>query len=234
MKPISFIGALFLTACVTINIYFPAAAAEKVADEIIKEIQQEDGKNSSPQKEQKPVEPQASQSDFKMTVYPAPHNVPTFMARKKSCNRSFLKQELFFRTRCWVYQSMGYLLDFIVTPAQAAADLSVDSPEIRRIQSRMRQRFPQLVPLYNQGWIGIKADGFLTVRGKVPLRERNKVNKLVAAENADRRSLYQAIANANGHPEWYGQIKDTFAARWVSHAHSGWWYQRLNGQWTQK
>jgi len=200
MKPISFIGALFLTACVTINIYFPAAAAEKVADEIIKEIQQEDGKNSSPQKEQKPVEPQASQSDFKMTVY----------------------------------QGVGYLLDFIVTPAQAAADLSVDSPEIRRIQSRMRQRFPQLVPLYNQGWIGIKADGFLTVRGKVPLRERNKVNKLVAAENADRRSLYQAIANANGHPEWYGQIKDTFAARWVSHAHSGWWYQRLNGQWTQK
>jgi len=172
-----------------------------VADEIIKEIQQEDGKNSSPQKEQKPVEqPQASQSDFKMTVY----------------------------------QSVGYLLDFIVTPAQAAADLSVDSPEIRRIQNRMRQRFPQLVPLYNQGLIGIKADGFLTVRGKVPLRERNKVNKLVAAENADRRSLYQAIANANGHPEWYGQIKDTFAARWVSHAHSGWWYQRLNGQWTQK
>ncbi len=200
MKPISFIGALFLTACVTINIYFPAAAAEKVADEIIKEIQQEEGENSSPQKEEKPVEPQANRAGLKMAVY----------------------------------QGLDYLLDFIITPAQAAADLSVDSPEIRRIQSRMRQRFPQLVPFYNQGWIGIKADGFLTVRGKVPLRERNKVNKLVAAENADRRSLYQAIANANGHPEWYGQIQDTFAARWVSHARSGWWYQRLNGQWTQK
>jgi hypothetical protein len=30
------------------------------------------------------------------------------------------------------------------------------------------------------------------------------------AENADRQSLYQAIANANGHPEWTTQIKSTF------------------------
>jgi hypothetical protein len=30
---------LLLTACVTINIYFPAAAAEKAADEIIKDTQ---------------------------------------------------------------------------------------------------------------------------------------------------------------------------------------------------
>ena len=39
MKKISTLSALLLTACVTINIYFPAAAADKVADEVIKEIQ---------------------------------------------------------------------------------------------------------------------------------------------------------------------------------------------------
>lgn len=33
-------GALALTACVTINIYFPAAAAEKAADRIIEEVWQ--------------------------------------------------------------------------------------------------------------------------------------------------------------------------------------------------
>jgi len=33
-----------LTACVTINIYFPAAAAEKVVDKIIDEVWQEDDK----------------------------------------------------------------------------------------------------------------------------------------------------------------------------------------------
>ena len=33
-------AAVFLTACVTINIYFPAAAAEKAADKIIDEVWQ--------------------------------------------------------------------------------------------------------------------------------------------------------------------------------------------------
>ncbi len=33
-------AALGLAACVTINIYFPAAAAEKVADKIIDEVWQ--------------------------------------------------------------------------------------------------------------------------------------------------------------------------------------------------
>lgn len=33
-------AALALSACVTINIYFPAAAAEKAADKIIEEVWQ--------------------------------------------------------------------------------------------------------------------------------------------------------------------------------------------------
>ena len=40
MKKISTLSALLLTACVTINIYFPAAAAEKAADKIIGEVWQ--------------------------------------------------------------------------------------------------------------------------------------------------------------------------------------------------
>lgn len=41
-----------LTGCVTINIYFPAAAAEKVADKIVEEVWQTDGssgKNGRPE-----------------------------------------------------------------------------------------------------------------------------------------------------------------------------------------
>ena len=34
------LSALALSACVTINIYFPAAAAEKAADKIIEEVWQ--------------------------------------------------------------------------------------------------------------------------------------------------------------------------------------------------
>lgn len=42
LKQLSAIGAvaLILPACVTINIYFPAAAAEKAADKIIDEVWQ--------------------------------------------------------------------------------------------------------------------------------------------------------------------------------------------------
>jgi hypothetical protein len=36
------IGAGLLSACVTINIYFPAAAAEKMADKLIDDIWQVD------------------------------------------------------------------------------------------------------------------------------------------------------------------------------------------------
>jgi hypothetical protein len=37
------VGATWLTGCVTINIYFPAAAAEKAADRIIDEVWQLQG-----------------------------------------------------------------------------------------------------------------------------------------------------------------------------------------------
>lgn len=45
--------ALALSACVTINIYFPAAAAEKAADKIIEEVWQTQKSDQSAGKEQK-------------------------------------------------------------------------------------------------------------------------------------------------------------------------------------
>lgn len=38
------VAAFALSACVTINIYFPAAAAEKAADKIIEEVWQQSDK----------------------------------------------------------------------------------------------------------------------------------------------------------------------------------------------
>jgi hypothetical protein len=46
-------SALLLPACVTINIYFPAAAAEKAADKIIDDVWQLKDKSSG---EQTPTE----------------------------------------------------------------------------------------------------------------------------------------------------------------------------------
>ncbi|WP_411726706.1 YdbL family protein [Methyloglobulus sp.] len=199
MKKISLLGVLMLAACVTINIYFPAAAAEKVADEIIKDIQ-----GNAPQKPEldlKP-EPKSERSDFQTSFY----------------------------------KIIDQAINHTISPAQAAeADLSIDSPEIRQLTASMEKRFSALQGFYAAGAIGIQADGFLAVRdaASVPLKDRNQVNKLVVGENADRQALYQAIANANGHPEWVTQIKSTFATRWISNAQSGWWYQS-SGVWKQK
>lgn len=194
MKKISVIGALLLTACVTINIYFPAAAAEKAADQIIRDIQQSTDS---------PESPSTSLSDWRIAFY----------------------------------QVIDGVLNVVIAPAHAQqADLSIDSPEIRRLTASMQSRFTGLKPFYDAGYIGIGSDGLLVVRdpSAVPLRDRTQVNRLVAAENADRNQLYQAIANANGQPNWFAQIKSTFAARWISNAQSGWWYQMPNGSWRQK
>ncbi|HEU0234038.1 MAG TPA: hypothetical protein VFQ94_02785 [Gallionella sp.] len=51
------LAAFALSACVTINIYFPAAAAEKAADKIIEEVWQT----------QKPDKPAANQPAAKET-----------------------------------------------------------------------------------------------------------------------------------------------------------------------
>ncbi|MFZ2171932.1 MAG: YdbL family protein [Methylococcaceae bacterium] len=206
MRNIPVLGALLLTACVTINIYFPAAAAEKAADEIIKDIQGVTPKKADPK-------PKASLADWQMTAF----------------------------------QLIDNAINIVISPAQAHGghslaqaqpqdtDLTIDSPEIRQLRATMESRFAALQPFYAAGFIGIQADGLLAVRdaASVPLKDRNQVNKLVGAENADRQSLYQSIANANGHPEWATQIKSTFAARWVSNAQPGWWYQS-SGSWKQK
>lgn len=192
MKKLSILGGLLLTACVTINIYFPAAAAEKAADTIIKDIQ---------------------------SIAPAPKP----------------KAEL----NDWQQTAMQWLdksINLVISSAHAEeANLTIDSPEIRQLRSTMEARFASLQGFYAAGYIGIQSNGLLTVRDAtaVPLQERNAVNSLVAAENADRNALYQAIANANGHPDWVADIKATFAKRWVSNAQGGWWYQS-GGKWVQK
>jgi len=201
MKKFSLVSALFLTACVTINIYFPAAAAEQVADEIIKGIQAEEIEKLE---EEGALSPQS-------------------------------KIETFDSISSASYHLLSSAFDLLIPSAQAAGvDFSVNTAEIRQLRAAMKARYAALKPFYAKGLVGIKSGGFLVNRGSIPLKDRNKVKKLLAAENADRQKLYQEIANANNHPEWFAQIKSTFATRWINHAKPGWWYQSSNGNWTQK
>jgi len=57
IKSLTFIGIALLSACVTVNIYFPAAAVQKAADEIVDEVR-------GTKDQQKPDKKPGSQSWF--------------------------------------------------------------------------------------------------------------------------------------------------------------------------
>ena len=193
---------LALSACVTINVYFPAAAAEKAADKIIEDVWGGD---------------KSSESETKRED------------NKQSALRDTAGQRV-------LLAAAASVLDFIVSPAHAQANLNVDTPAIRQLTQSMEARHAQLKKYYDAGSIGLTRDGLVQVRDQnlVPLPERNSVRKLVAEENADRTNLYREIAAANGHAEWEADIRTTFAERWASKAPAGWWYQDESGAWKQK
>lgn len=119
--------------------------------------------------------------------------------------------------------------------AQAAANMEIDTPAITALKSSMQARHTQLLLHYNSGAVGLTANGLIEVRDAtaVPLKERGGINSLVAAENADRSALYKEIAKANNHPEWEGEVRHTFAERWVGKAQPGWYY-RSGNEWVKK
>ncbi len=117
----------------------------------------------------------------------------------------------------------------------AAADLEVNTPAISALKASMQARHSQLGPFYSSGAVGLTKDAFIAIKDAtaVPLKDRGGFNSLVSAENADRTNLYKEIATANGHPEWQGDIQNTFAGRWIDKAQSGWFYQS-GGGWVKK
>ncbi len=118
----------------------------------------------------------------------------------------------------------------------AAADLEINTPAIAALKSSMQARHAQLAGHYASGAVGLTRDGFIALRDAtaVPLKDRQAVNALVAAENKDRSALYREIAVANGQPQWEADVRNTFAQRWIEKAQAGWWYQEAGGGWKQK
>lgn len=117
----------------------------------------------------------------------------------------------------------------------AAADLEVNTPAISAVKNSMQARHAQLAAHYASGAIGLTKDGLIALRDTtaVPLKDRQGINALVAAENSDRNALYKEIAVGNGHPEWKADIQGTFAGRWIDKAQSGWYYQN-DSAWVKK
>ena len=186
--------ALALCACVTINVYFPAAEAREAAREFVETVIGDDGQAAPPA-----TEP------------------PGGMAQRQ-----------------WRLDPLA-LLGIGSAHAQSQPDITIRTPAIQAIQSRMEARFATLRPHFDSGALGFSGDGTIVVRdaSQLAIRDRVAVNAAVADDNRDRKAVYREIAVANGHPEWEGQIRDVFARQWVASARPGWGYQQ-GGAWKQK
>jgi len=198
------LAAVALTACVTINVYFPAAEAKEAAREFVEKVIGDDAQPAP-----KPQDKPGGQSAY----------VPA-TERSLASRIDWLS-----------------LVGIGTAHAQGQPDITIKTPAIQAIQSRMAQRFDsQLKAHFESGALGIANDGTIDVRdaAKVPLPQRVAVNQAVAEQNRDARAVYREIAVANEHPEWEQQIRAVFARQWVDSARPGWWVQDAGGGWRQK
>ncbi|WP_461056960.1 YdbL family probable chaperone protein [Silanimonas algicola] len=206
---------VLLASCVTINVYFPAAEAQKAAEEFVEDV----------------IGGASAASGGSTSVE---HGEAGRFVAATVEGRGVVPVRVFSHTEAR-FDPLGFLI--ASAHAQENVDIRIRTPAIQAIQARMAERFQgRLAPLFDAGAMGFGNDGLVVLRdpSKVPLAQRTAANQAVAEENRDRNAVYREIAVANGHPEWETQIRQTFAKEWVAQARAGWWYQDSAGGWKQK
>jgi uncharacterized protein YdbL (DUF1318 family) len=207
LLPVKILILCLLAACVTVNVYFPAAAAEQAADRIIDTVTSQPGGA-------KPNETTPAKTPPNSRLVPT-GEPPVLLAAAGAL--------------------LNLLIP--AAKAQASPNLDVSDPQIRAVTASMQQRFGDLKKYFDAGVIGLTADGQVAVRDQnsIALADRAVVARLVAEDNRDRATLYAELAKANKHPEWEPDIRRTFARRWVERgAQPGWYYQDAGGNWVKK
>jgi uncharacterized protein YdbL (DUF1318 family) len=95
------------------------------------------------------------------------------------------------------------------------------------LQDRMKARLPEIVALKTKGVIGENYQGYLEFVGQ----SREGAN-IVAAENEDRKMLYQAIAKKTGATA--DQVGRRAALKWKANLGPGEYFKNEDGTWIKK
>lgn len=198
-------SALLLTACVTINVYFPAAEARDAAREFVEKV------ISDPNA--KPAEDAPASGGGGMAA----------LSRRLDVGTA--------RFDPWVLLGIGSAQAQSAAPDITIKTPAIQAIQARmeaRFNSTLRAGF-------DSGALGFTSDGLIAVRdpSRIELKDRVGMNAAVADDNRDRKAVYREVAVANGHPEWEDQLRGIFAKQWISSARAGWWYQQ-GGAWKQK
>lgn len=133
---------------------------------------------------------------------------------------------------------MKTMLKIFVTAAVLAVGLMADAaqydikqmtPEVQQALENRRSRFDQLRDLKTQGIVGENNRGYIDV-----LQGDASAASLAEAENADRKIVYQTIAEQNSLEDQLDVIEKVFAQVQRDKAASGDNIQNDSGQWEQK
>lgn len=125
-------------------------------------------------------------------------------------------------------------------PAQQAAkppiNLDIGTPPVIVVKHALAQRTSRLVRFYEAGEIGLGKDGLIYLRPgtKMLLVKQQIAEKLIDAENEERKALIQALADSNGRRDAEAEIWDLMRARWHQQWKSGWWLRDAQGTWSRK
>ena len=188
-------GALLLSACVTINVYFPAAEAKEAAREFVEKVIDEADK-------------------VQIKEAPADGGGMAMLHKRFDFDVSGFDPWMLVGIGSAQAQSAPDIT--IKTPAIQAILARMES----RFDAILRGGFDSgALGFTADGMVAVRD------ASKLELKDRVAVNAAVADDNRDRKALYREIAVANGHPEWESQIRDVFAKQWIASARSGWWYQ---------
>jgi len=199
------LASLLIAACVTINVYFPAAAADKAADQVINDITGGGAKGGTP------TPPQSNYLPAK------PGDQPNFLA-------AAFGNVLYALVPSANAQDAEAALN-VSSPAVSRIKQSMGA----RFGELEKFFASGAIGLTRDGLVDVRD------LNAVALPDRATVKRLVSEDNADRAQLYSEIAKASNHPEWEADIKKSFAKRWVATgAKPGWYYQGDDGSWKQK
>jgi uncharacterized protein YdbL (DUF1318 family)/predicted small lipoprotein YifL len=193
-----------VAGCVTINVYFPEAAAQKAADQFIGSVIDQGTQTSKPQPDTSDSDAQDKHDSGQPGHGPSASVLDLLIPAAHAAETPNLR---------------------IHTPAIEA----IQTRMRKRFRDSLRTLLDDGAIGFTQDGLVQVRDA-----SAAPMAQRAGIKSVVADENSDRNQLYADIAKANGHPEWAAKIRKTFAALWIERAHAGWYYRDANGAWKRK
>ncbi|MEM7586747.1 MAG: DUF1318 domain-containing protein [Acidobacteriota bacterium] len=219
-------SALFAVACVTINVYFPEAEVQGLAEQIEAAVAREAAEHAASETMEAPAEEGSPEGP--------------------SASLFFSPQEPASPRASWLRESLDLAVGAtlaLLAPApvyaqtDAVAAPEITNPAIRRIIQSRGARVAELNRHKASGALAESNRALVVVRqlDALPLQQRAAVQKLVKAENADRERMFKEIAAATGTDlSQLPKIRSTYAATLRQKARPGDWIQLPDGSYQQK